>query len=61
MQPGATGPLANPKFLNALFSPDAVERKRNTEAVEFGPNQLVSGRVTQHTPAHTRPFEEVKQ
>jgi len=57
---GATGPTANPKFLAALFAPDAVERKRNTEAVEFGPSQLVSGRITQYSPAHTRPFEEVK-
>jgi peptidyl-prolyl cis-trans isomerase D len=58
--PGATGPLANPKFLQALFAPDATERKRNTEAVEFGPSQLVAGRVTQYSPARTRPFEEVK-
>ncbi|HET8744291.1 MAG TPA: peptidylprolyl isomerase, partial [Ramlibacter sp.] len=60
-QPGATGALANPKFLQALFAPEATERKRNTEAVEFGPNQLVSGRVTQYAPARTRPFEEVKE
>jgi peptidyl-prolyl cis-trans isomerase D len=59
-QPGATGPLANAKFLASLFSPDAVERKRNTEAVEFGPNQMVAGRIVQHSPARTRPFEEVK-
>jgi peptidyl-prolyl cis-trans isomerase D len=59
-QPGAAGPLANAKFLTAVFSPDALERKRNTEAVEFGPNQMVSGRITQHSPARTRPFEEVK-
>jgi len=59
-QPGATGPLANPKFLNALFAPDAVERKRNTEAVEFGPNQMVAGRIAQYSPARTKPFEEVK-
>jgi peptidyl-prolyl cis-trans isomerase D len=58
--PGATGPLANPKFLEALFAPDAVERKRNTEAVEFGPSQMVSGRIVQHAPARTRPYEEVK-
>jgi peptidyl-prolyl cis-trans isomerase D len=59
-QPGATGPLANPKFLQVLFAPDATERKRNTEAVEFGPSQMVAGRVTQYSPARTRPFEEVK-
>ena len=57
---GATGPLANPKFLAALFAPDAVDRKRNTEALETGPNQMVSGRITQYTPAATRPFAEVK-
>jgi peptidyl-prolyl cis-trans isomerase D len=58
--PGVKGALANPKFLQSLFSPDATERKRNTEAVEFGPNQLVAGRITQYAPARTRPFEEVK-
>lgn len=58
--PGTTGPLANPKFVNALFSPDSVEKKRNTEAVEVGPSQLVSGRLTQYQPARTRPLEEVK-
>jgi peptidyl-prolyl cis-trans isomerase D len=59
-QPGATGPLSNPKFLNAIFSPDAIEKKRNTEAVEVAPNQLVSGRVTQYTAARTRPLAEVQ-
>lgn len=60
--PGADskGPLANPKFLGALFSPDSVEKKRNTEAVEFGSGQLVSGRVTEYQPARTRPLTEVK-
>ena len=58
--PGATGPLANRKFLDALFAPDNLEKKRNTEAVEVAPNTLVSGRVVQHTPARTLPFAEVK-
>ncbi len=59
--PGVTGPLANARFLNTLFSPDAVEKKRNTEAVESGANQLVSGRIVQHTPARTQPLAEVKE
>lgn len=59
-QPGANGPLANPKFLAAIFAPDSIEKKRNTEAVEIGPQQMVSGRVLQYTPASTRPFAEVK-
>ena len=57
---GATGALANVKFLNALFSPDAIEKKRNTEAVEIGPNQLVSGRIVQYLPARTQPLADVK-
>ena len=54
------GVLSNSKFLNAVFSPDAVEKKRNTEAVEIGPNQLASARVIQYTAARTLPFAEVK-
>ena len=59
-QAGATGPLANTKFLNAIFSPDSLEKKRNTEAIEIAPSQLASGRVVQYTPARTRPLAEVK-
>lgn len=58
---GAAGVLANPKFLGALFTPDSLEKKRNTEAVEVAPNQLVAGRVTQYTPARTLPLAEVKE
>lgn len=56
---GATGPLANAKFLQALFATDSLEHKRNTEAVEVGTNQMVAGRVTQYAPARTLPFNEV--
>ena len=56
---GVTGVLANTKFLNAIFSPDAIEKKRNTEAIEVASNQLISGRITQYTPARTRPLAEV--
>ncbi|NDZ12169.1 peptidylprolyl isomerase [Variovorax sp. WS11] len=58
--PGATGVLASRNFLSALFAADSLERKHNTEAIEIGPNQLASGRVTQHTPARAQPFDEVK-
>ena len=57
---GAIGVLASPKFLNALFSQDAIEKKRNTEAIEIAPSQLASGRIVQYTPARTRPLAEVK-
>jgi len=58
---GATGVLASRNFLNALFAPDSLERKHNTEAIEIGPNQLASGRVTQYSPARALPFDEVKE
>ena len=60
--PARAGPaaLANAKFLNALFSPDSIEKKRNTEAVEVAPSTLVAGRIVQYTPARTLPFAEVK-
>lgn len=58
--PGAQGALANPRLLEAIFAPDAVNNKRNTEAIEIGPQQLASARIVTHTPARTRPFDEVK-
>jgi peptidyl-prolyl cis-trans isomerase D len=58
--PNAAGPLANPKFLAAVFAPDAVEKKRNTEAMEIAPQTMASGRVVQYTPARARPLAEVK-
>ncbi len=57
---GAAPVLANPKFLAAIFSADSVEKKRNTEAVEIAPGQMVAGRITQHTPARTLPLDDVK-
>lgn len=58
--PGAQGALANPKFLDALFSADVLGNKHNTEAIEIGANALASGHVTQHTAAHAKSYDEVK-
>jgi peptidyl-prolyl cis-trans isomerase D len=58
---GVAGPLTNPKFLAALFSADSIEKKRNTEAIEVGPNQLAAGRIVQYTPVRTLPLAEVKE
>ena len=57
----AKGPLASAKFLEALFSNDALRNKRNTDAVETGPSQLVSGRVVQYEPARTLALADVKE
>ncbi|MES2185761.1 MAG: SurA N-terminal domain-containing protein [Pseudomonadota bacterium] len=58
--PGVTGALATPRLLEALFAPDATEKKRNTEAVEIGPNQLASARIVQYTAARTPAFADVR-
>jgi peptidyl-prolyl cis-trans isomerase D len=58
--PDAKGALANVKLLTAVFSADSVEKKRNTEAIEVGPNQLVSARITQYAPARVLPLAEVR-
>ncbi len=52
--------LANPKFLAAVFSADSLEKKRNTEAVEVGPNQMAAARVLEYTPATTKPLADVR-
>jgi peptidyl-prolyl cis-trans isomerase D len=59
-QPNSTGVLANTKFLGVLFSSDAIDKKRNTEAVEMGGNQLVAGRIVGYTPVQMIPLAEVK-
>lgn len=59
-QLGATGALANERFLEALFASDSLENKRNTDAIELGSNQLVAGRVTTYTPAKQLSLEEVR-
>lgn len=52
--------LNNPKFLQALFSDEAIKRKHNTEAVEIAPNTLISGRVIEYKPVSHRTFDEVR-
>lgn len=59
-QPGAAGPLASAKLLDAVFGADALRNKRNTEAVQTGPSQLVSARIVQHNPARIPPLADVK-
>ena len=54
------GVLGNPKFLSAIFNPDSIEKKRNTEAVETASNQLAAARITQYTAARTLPLAEIR-
>lgn len=58
--PTAQGPLANGKFLEAVFNSDTINNKRNTEAVEVAPSLLASAHVTQYRPARTMALDEVR-
>jgi peptidyl-prolyl cis-trans isomerase D len=58
--PGASGPLTNAKLLEALFSTDSINNKRNTDAVDLGQNQLISARIVKHHPARIPPLADVR-
>ncbi|MCM5680417.1 peptidylprolyl isomerase [Schlegelella sp. S2-27] len=58
--PGVQGPIANAKLLEAVFADETLRSKRNTKAIEIGPNQLAAARVIEYSPARTLPFDEVK-
>jgi peptidyl-prolyl cis-trans isomerase D len=59
--PGQQGVLANARLLEALFAPEAISSKRNTEAIETGSSQLVAARIVEHRPARTQPLDEVRE
>jgi peptidyl-prolyl cis-trans isomerase D len=48
------------KFVQALFSAESLQGKRNTEAIEIGPNALMAGRVVEFKASAARPFDEVR-
>jgi peptidyl-prolyl cis-trans isomerase D len=50
----------NAKFAQAIFGPESLQSKRNTEAIELGPNMLAAARVVEYKPATPRPFDDVK-
>ena len=54
------GPLSNDKLLQALFSDDALNKHRNTEAIEVAPNTLVAARVVTHHPAKVQDYARVQ-
>ncbi len=50
----------NDKLMSLVFSDEVLKEKRNTEAVEVSPNNLVSARVVDYKPSAPRSFDEVK-
>ena len=60
-RPDAQGPLASQAFLDALFSADSIDNKRNTDAIDLGANQMVAGRVVSYQPTKQLSFDEVAE
>jgi len=58
--PAPGSPLGSDKFLKAIFSEDVIKNRRNSEAVEVSPGTLIVGRLLEHKPTATRPFEDVR-
>jgi len=52
--------IFTPTVLDAVFSPDALEKHHNTKAIDIGNNALVSVHVVQDTPAAVRALEDVR-
>lgn len=59
-QPGASGILASPRLLEAVFADETVRERRNTQAVDLGSSRLVSARVVKHAPALTPPLADIR-
>ena len=57
---GSAPPFTNPKLMTALFSDAVIKDKRNSEAVEVGPNSLVVARALETKPSSVRPFADVE-
>jgi peptidyl-prolyl cis-trans isomerase D len=55
----APAPFNNATLSAALFSPDSIKSKQNTDAIEVQPGMLVAARVIDHRPARLRPLAEV--
>jgi peptidyl-prolyl cis-trans isomerase D len=52
--------LGNAKVQKAIFSPDVLQKKHNSEPVDIGNNTIVVVRVAEHRPEHEQTLEEVK-
>lgn len=50
----------NDKIMSLIFSDEVLKDRRNTEAVEVSPNNLVAARVVDYKAAAPRSFDEVK-
>jgi peptidyl-prolyl cis-trans isomerase D len=55
----APAPFNHAGLSAAVFAPESIKSKQNTEAIEVQPGKLVAARVVEHRPARLRPLAEV--
>jgi len=55
----APPPFNHAGLSSALFSPESIKSRQNTEAIEVQPGTLVAARVAEHRPARLRPLADV--
>ncbi len=51
----------NTQLMDLVFSKESLKERRNTEAIEVAPNNLVSARVLEYKAATPKSFDEVKE
>lgn len=57
----AQAKMINPNVVESLFGDESLREKRNTQAIEVGPNTLLAARVLEYRPAHVSKLEDVKE
>lgn len=57
---GGEGLLGNPKVVEAAFSPQVLEERRNSEVLELSDTHFLVLRVNEHQPAQAQSLEEVR-
>ncbi|MHB1186668.1 SurA N-terminal domain-containing protein [Thiobacillus sp.] len=55
----APPPFNHAGLSSALFSPESIKSRQNTEAIEVEPGTLIAARVAEHRPARLRPLADV--
>lgn len=53
-------PLNSPAVLNAVFTPELLEDRVNSEVLEVADEHIIVVRVVDYAPATTKPFDDVK-
>ncbi|HKQ31124.1 MAG TPA: SurA N-terminal domain-containing protein [Burkholderiales bacterium] len=57
---GGMGVTAHPRVIEASFSNEVLQQKRNSDAIELSGDTLMAVRVVGHRPAEPKPFNDVR-